>query len=123
MLLFNRLAYFPASADQSEYLPKLLSNTERIVIRNSLKAGGEMIASISDPKEVGQFVNATRITRFEDPCACVGMVDVEFISNTGETNSLNYNRTDSYIKFKNPWGLQAKAPKEFMKLVATHAKD
>ena len=110
----------PASPEQAAYLPSLLRDTSHVVIRLPPKCGEQVFAVISDPAEVRGFVAATRIADMECLCACFGYIDIDYINATGQTNTLNYNVSEGYIKYSNPWSIQAKAPNDLRRLVASH---
>lgn len=82
------------------------------------------MADITDRKEVRELVAATKITKTEDPCACFGFKDIEFVLDHGEVISINYKDDffDTYISYENPWRLQAKPSYKFRNLIRKHLK-
>lgn len=121
----NRQLLFasPATPEQREFLPSLLADTSRIVIRSHPKLGGEVIGVVTSAVDISEFVTATELFRVESPCACFGFVSIDFIGADGSTNSLNYKSSigETYVKFKSDWNIQGIPSKQFRRLVRKHS--
>ncbi len=119
---FTTWCYKSATTEQQNYLLNKLATTHKILIRNHPKLGGAILAEITDKKEITELVESTKITKIEDPCACFGFKDIEFVLESGEIISINYKDKmyDTYISYENPWGFQAKPSYKFRKLIKKH---
>lgn len=114
----------PSTQAQSQYLPGLLANTSKIIIRRHPKLGGDVLAVVTASNDVSDLVAATKLTRVVSPCACFGFVEVDFVGADGLINTLNYNSSvgDRYVKFNNEWNIQGLPSRRFSRLVAKHIK-
>jgi len=122
---FTNLGYEKATTEQQNYLPKKLSTAKRILIRKNAKLGGAILADITDRKEIQELIESTKISKVENPCACFGFKDIEFVLDQGEIFTINYKEDffDTYISYKNPWHFQAKPSSKFRSLIRKHEKN
>jgi len=109
-----------------DYLPRLLSSTQYITIRDCPKLGSALLAKVTDPREVKRFVAATHVRFIESECACFGFTDVEYHLISGEVVTLNYKSGEGgelYIKFPYHGKTHQATPSpEFMALVKSYTK-
>ena len=106
-----------STPEQRQHLPKLLADTEKIVISEHPEIGGKTLAVIENESEISSFIKAIELKRVSYPCACLGYIDIRFISEAGMTNTLNY-KAKTFIKFENSWNIQGVPSKEFDELMA-----
>ena len=114
----------PSTQEQRQYLPVLLANTSKIIIRRHPKLGGDVLAVVTSSSDVSDLVTATKLTRVVSPCACFGFVEIDFVGVNGLTNTVNYksNVGDRYLKFNNGWNIQGLPSRRFSSLVGKHIK-
>lgn len=114
----------PSTQEQSQYLPVLLANTSKIIIRRHPKLGGDVLAVVTSANDVSDLVTATKLTRVVSPCACFGFVELDFVGVNGLTNTVNYKSSvgDRYLKFNNAWNIQGLPSRRFSSLVGKHIK-
>jgi hypothetical protein len=124
-LYFANFGYVSATTEQQNYLPQKLSTAKKILIRNHSKLGGAILVEISDMKEIQEFVSSTKISKIENPCACFGFKDIEFVLEHGEIFKINYKDDffETYISYENPWHFQAKPSSKFRSLIRKHVKN
>jgi hypothetical protein len=124
ILWVNRQAFLasPATPEQRQYLPSLLADTSRVIIRHHPKVGGDVLGVVTSAADVADLVAATELTRVTPPCACFGFVSVDFIGTDGMTNSLNYKSDlgETYVKFRSEWNIQGIPSRRFRRLVRMH---
>ena len=111
-----------ATPEQRQYLPSLLADTSKIVIRQHSKLGGDVLGVVTSTLAISDFVTATELSRVEPACACFGLISVDFIDPDGSTNSLNYKAglIETYVKFKSEWNIQGIPSRRFRRLVGKH---
>lgn len=114
----------PSTQEQSQYLPVLLANTSKIIIRRHPKLGGDVLAVVTSSNDVSDLVAATKLTRVMSPCACFGFIEIDFVGADGLINTLNYKSDtgDRYLKFNNGWNIQGLPSRRFSSLVSKHIK-
>ena len=116
----ERRVYIPATYRQQNYLPSHLATTRKIVIRLFPKFGKTTYAVITDRKEIARFVQATKVKYVKGRCACLGYLEIFFILKSGKNISFNYksgDRTEHYIRYGNPWNVDAFPSPAFQQLV------
>jgi len=118
----KEMGLWKADSKQRDYLPQLLKNTSKVVIRGQIFQEKPFSYTITDPDEVSRFVAATRVTYMTENCMDNGFVDVDFYRNAKKIITINFNVWKGCTQFE--WGDEMKAaypPPRFILLVEKHA--
>ena len=120
-IIYFARASLSSTPEQQHYLPKLLADTQKIVISQHPEIGGAVLSSIDSKDDIKRFIKAIELKQVTHPCICLGFINIQFISSAAVTNTLNY-KAKTFIKFDNSWNIQGIPSKEFDKLMQKYTK-
>ncbi|MDI6735276.1 MAG: hypothetical protein QME42_03620 [bacterium] len=117
----DRSGLITSTKEQQYYLQHQIDGARKIII----KVGWETpkIIEVTDEAIIHKIVTTLSFEQHEPVCKCLGPYTITFELQDGTLVWANYNPTDPYVKYDNPWDYQGIPSQQFEQLFACLIKE